>query len=174
MMAEIRSEHLSNRSVELYYYTNLLSLSLYLPLPVKRFVSQFLNPKTVSRTPWTGISPSQGRYLTQTQKQCGVIHALSEIRTHDPSVPASEEYSCLRLRGHCDRLVACSVLHYMSVNATCIISTYEPAKYDTILCLLSLLVAQLNLSEQIPKQWTETSLLTNPINIYLYYFYFFC
>jgi hypothetical protein len=31
---------------------------------VKRFVSlQFLNPKTVGRTPWTGISPSQGRYL---------------------------------------------------------------------------------------------------------------
>jgi hypothetical protein len=31
---------------------------------VKRSVSlQFLNPKRVGRTPWTGISPSEGRYL---------------------------------------------------------------------------------------------------------------
>jgi hypothetical protein len=32
------------------------------------------------------------------------IHALSEIRTHDPSVRASEDSSCPRPRGHCDRL----------------------------------------------------------------------
>jgi hypothetical protein len=31
------------------------------------------------------------------------IHALSEIRTHDPSVRASEDSSCLRLSGHCNR-----------------------------------------------------------------------
>jgi hypothetical protein len=31
------------------------------------------------------------------------IHALSGIRTHDPSVRASENISCLRPRGHCDR-----------------------------------------------------------------------
>jgi hypothetical protein len=31
---------------------------------------------------------------------------LSGIRTHDPSVRASEDSSCLRLRGHCDRLVS--------------------------------------------------------------------
>jgi hypothetical protein len=30
-------------------------------------------------------------------------HALSGIRTHDPSVRASEDSSCLRQRGHCDR-----------------------------------------------------------------------
>jgi hypothetical protein len=30
-------------------------------------------------------------------------HALSGIRTHDPSVPAKEDSSCLRPRGHCDR-----------------------------------------------------------------------
>jgi hypothetical protein len=29
------------------------------------------------------------------------IHALSAIRTHDPSVRASEDGSCLRPRGHC-------------------------------------------------------------------------
>jgi hypothetical protein len=31
------------------------------------------------------------------------IHALSGIQTHDPSVRASEDGSCLRPRGHCDR-----------------------------------------------------------------------
>jgi hypothetical protein len=31
------------------------------------------------------------------------IHALSGIRTHDPSVRASEDSSCLRPRGYCDR-----------------------------------------------------------------------
>jgi hypothetical protein len=31
------------------------------------------------------------------------IHAFSVIRTHDPSVQASEESSCLKPRGCCDR-----------------------------------------------------------------------
>jgi hypothetical protein len=31
------------------------------------------------------------------------IQASSGIRTHDPSVKASEDSSCLRPRGHCDR-----------------------------------------------------------------------
>jgi hypothetical protein len=30
------------------------------------------------------------------------IHALSGIRTHDPSVRGSEDNLCLRPRGHCD------------------------------------------------------------------------
>jgi hypothetical protein len=37
-----------------------------------------------------GISLRQGRYVTQTE-----IHALSGIRTHDPSVRAGEDISCL-------------------------------------------------------------------------------
>jgi hypothetical protein len=37
------------------------------------------------------------------------IHALSGIRTHDPSVPASEDSSCLRPRGHCNRQYGVSV-----------------------------------------------------------------
>jgi hypothetical protein len=32
------------------------------------------------------------------------MHAFSGIRTHDPSVQASEEGSCLRPRGLCGRL----------------------------------------------------------------------
>jgi hypothetical protein len=56
------------------------------------------------------ISPSQGRYLQTGQlKQNKRIyttnfHALSEIRTHNPSVRADEDGSCLRPHGHCDRL----------------------------------------------------------------------
>jgi hypothetical protein len=33
------------------------------------------------------------------------IHALSRIRTHEPSVRTSKDSSCLRPRGHCDRLI---------------------------------------------------------------------
>jgi hypothetical protein len=32
------------------------------------------------------------------------LHTLSGIRTHDPSVLASEDSSCLRPRGYSDRL----------------------------------------------------------------------
>jgi hypothetical protein len=54
------------------------------------------------------VSPSQGRYLYRGQHKHRTnaytnIHAFSGIRTHDPSVPASEDNSCLRPRGHCDR-----------------------------------------------------------------------
>jgi hypothetical protein len=50
-------------------WNNLLSLSPVAPTlehraSMKRFVSlEFLNPKTVGRTPWTAISTSQGLYL---------------------------------------------------------------------------------------------------------------
>jgi hypothetical protein len=56
-----------------------------------------------------GISPSQGCYLHTEEHKHRInahnidIHALSSIRTHDPSVRASEDSSCLRPRGHCDR-----------------------------------------------------------------------
>jgi hypothetical protein len=54
------------------------------------------------------ISPSQGRYLHTGQHKHRInahtdIHALSGIRTHDPSFRASEDSSCLKPRGHCDR-----------------------------------------------------------------------
>jgi hypothetical protein len=51
-----------------------------------------------------GISPSQGLYLqTELTHNSTDIHALSGIRTHDPNVPANEDVSCLRPRGHCNR-----------------------------------------------------------------------
>jgi hypothetical protein len=72
---------------------------------VRRFVSlQFLNIRQSVRLLRWGISPSQGRYLHRTTQTQTNIHALSGIRTHGAGVRASEASSCLRPRGHCDRL----------------------------------------------------------------------
>jgi hypothetical protein len=62
------------------------------------------------------LSPSQGRYLHTGQHKHRInaltdIHALSGVRTHDPSVLASEDSSCLRPRGHRDRLIQYTTLH---------------------------------------------------------------
>jgi hypothetical protein len=69
------------------------------------------------------ISPSQGRYLNagkhKQNKRIHIpnIHALSGIRTHDPSVQASEDSSCLRPRGYTDRHVLFLPRHiYMKIN----------------------------------------------------------
>jgi hypothetical protein len=53
------------------------------------------------------IGPMQGLYLhrtTQHRKTRTYIHASSGIRSHDPSVRAAEDSTCLRARGHWDRL----------------------------------------------------------------------
>jgi hypothetical protein len=56
-----------------------------------------------------GISRSQGLYLHTEQHKHRInaqnidIHALSGIRTYDPSVRAIEDGSCLRRHGQCDR-----------------------------------------------------------------------
>jgi hypothetical protein len=63
---------------------------------------------TVCRTPCTGdqpvVRPLPTHGATQTQNKDTDIPASSEIQTHDPSVRASEDSSCLRPRDHCDRL----------------------------------------------------------------------
>jgi hypothetical protein len=70
---------------------------------------QFLHPIHIGRTPWTKISPSQGIYLHAEQHKHRInayntdIHALSGIRTHDSRDRASENFPCLRKRGHFDR-----------------------------------------------------------------------
>jgi hypothetical protein len=63
-----------------------------------------LRINTVGRTPWTGDQPVARQLPTHrtTQTQAN-IHALSGIRTHDPSVYTSEDISYLRSRDSCDR-----------------------------------------------------------------------
>jgi hypothetical protein len=54
-----------------------------------------------------GISRSQGFYLHTEQHNHRINahrHLSSGIRSHDPSVRADEDGSCLSPRGHCDRL----------------------------------------------------------------------
>jgi hypothetical protein len=63
---------------------------------------------TVDSTLWTEdqpvARPLPTHRTTQTQYKHTDIHALSGIRNHDPSVLAGGDSSCLRPRGHCDRL----------------------------------------------------------------------
>jgi hypothetical protein len=82
----------------------------------------FVGPWSLFSVPWSytqsvgplgrGISPSQGIYLYIEQHKHRInahnmdINAFSGIRTHGPSVRASEDSSCLRKRGHCDRLLS--------------------------------------------------------------------
>jgi hypothetical protein len=87
----------------------LIYLSIYLWLYSPLLGLQFLYSYTQSvGLLGRGISPSQGRYIHTEQHKHRInahntdIHALSGIRTHNPSVRASEDSSCLRPRSHCD------------------------------------------------------------------------
>jgi hypothetical protein len=77
-----------------------VSLWLYSPLlDLGRFFN-FLILYTVGRTPWSRdqsvTCPLLTHRTTQTQKKTHTdIHALSGIRTQDPSVRASKDSSCL-------------------------------------------------------------------------------
>jgi hypothetical protein len=78
-------------------------------LDIGRFFS-FLILYTVGRTPWTGdqliARPLHTHRTTQTK------NTLSGIRTHDLSVRASEDSSCLSPRGHWDRRTyPCTMQH---------------------------------------------------------------
>jgi hypothetical protein len=81
------------------------TLSIVILLGLGLFFS-FLILYTIGRTPWTGDQPvarplpTHRTTQTQTHKD---IHVLSGIRTHDPSIRANEDSSCLRPRGHRDR-----------------------------------------------------------------------
>jgi hypothetical protein len=68
------------------------------------------------------ISPSQGRYLHKRQHKHRInahtdIYDLSGIRTHNPSVRASEDSSCFRPRGQCDQ-------HYLVLSMFISIKIY--------------------------------------------------
>jgi hypothetical protein len=94
---------------------------------VKRFVSlQFLNSKTVGRNPWTGDQPVARPLPTQdnANRINANIHALNGIRTHDPSVRASEDSSCLRPRSHCDRHMFISMSIKFTIEILFVIPIY--------------------------------------------------
>jgi hypothetical protein len=97
---------LSEKRVSTYGCTVLVDLG--------RFFS-FLILYTVGRTPSTGdqpvARPLPTHRTTQTQNKRTHTHTHTHthtrtsggIRTHDPSVRAGEDSSCLRMLGHCDR-----------------------------------------------------------------------
>jgi hypothetical protein len=81
------------KDVSIFYLS--MALQLFFGGGLGRFFN-FLILYTFVRTPW------QGRYLHTGQQKQRInarnpdIHVLSGIRTHDPSVRASEDSSCLR------------------------------------------------------------------------------
>jgi hypothetical protein len=75
------------------------------------------------------ISSSQGLYLNRGQHKHTInactpnIHALSGIRTHDHSIRASEDSSCLRQRGYRDRHATCPA-HIILLDLIVLIIVY--------------------------------------------------
>jgi hypothetical protein len=85
------------------------------PWPLIQFRNHFY---TDGRTPWTSDQPVARPLPKHTTKQTQNkrihtpnIHASSRNRAHDPSGRASEDSSCLRPRGYCDRLHI--ILHFL-------------------------------------------------------------
>jgi hypothetical protein len=63
----------------------------------------FLILHTVGRTPSTGDQPVARPLSIHRTTHNTDIHASGGIQTHDPSVRAGKDSSCLRPGGHCDR-----------------------------------------------------------------------
>jgi hypothetical protein len=88
------------------FYTSLVSLPAYSgSRPLIQFRNHFSQSVGLRGRV---ISPSHGRYIHTGQHKHKInahrgIH-LSGIRTHDPSIQASEDSSCLRPCGYCERL----------------------------------------------------------------------
>jgi hypothetical protein len=107
---------------------------------------QFLNLfYTDDRTPWTSDQPV---YLHTRQFKHRInahtdIHALSGIRTQDPSVRDSEDSSCFRPRGHCDRLFMSCKLYYLyktySANYACAVKDVVQAHDKDLIDLCAIL-----------------------------------
>jgi hypothetical protein len=87
---------------------------LFQPIQGPGLLFSSVSFSTDGRTPWTSVQlvarPLPKHRTTQTQNKLintQNIHALSEIRTHSPSVRASEYSSFLRPYGYCDRHKIC-------------------------------------------------------------------
>jgi hypothetical protein len=83
---------------EIFFYTMALSAHSG-PKPLIQFPNHF--SQTVRLLPWTSDQPV-ARPLPAHRINAD-IDSLSWIRTHDPTVRASEGSSCLKLRGYYDR-----------------------------------------------------------------------
>jgi hypothetical protein len=87
----------------LHYKRFTLIGSSYTLIRVSKFLLFFLIISQTVGLLGRVIGPSQGRYLNIEKRiHTPNIHALSGVRTHDPSVRASQDSSCLRPRGYCD------------------------------------------------------------------------
>jgi hypothetical protein len=115
------------------------------PWPFRRFPNLF---NTVGRTPWWVISPSQGRYLHTGQHKYKInahtnIHASSGFRIHNPSIRVGEGSSCLRPRGHCDRLSGLSLLQIVIYFVRCpsfLFPVFNPFIDPKLFCSFSMLL----------------------------------
>jgi hypothetical protein len=94
-------------TTEIYIVTR-VACGLYSPLlgPGLLFCFIIFLTPTVGLLGWMIRSP-EGRYLLTGHHTHRInlhrdLHDLSKIISHDPSVRASEDSSCLRPRGHCD------------------------------------------------------------------------
>jgi hypothetical protein len=117
-----------------YYYYYYCSTALFWALaPLFSFL--IIRVYTVGSVRLLGrkIRPSQGLCLHTEQHKHRInahninIHALSGIGTHDSSVRASEDSSCLRPRGHCD-LQSWSIRSGNSCGFTC----FQPPEYEQV------------------------------------------
>jgi hypothetical protein len=92
---------------------SLIYLWLYSPLlDLGRFFSfliLYIDGRTVGTRDQPVAKPLPAH--TNTEYTHADIHALSGIRTNDPSFRASEDGSCLRPRGHCVGLMTVSATH---------------------------------------------------------------
>jgi hypothetical protein len=98
--------------IHLWLYRTLLGPDLFFS-----FVIFFC---TDGRTPWMGISPSQGCYLQTEQHK----HRINAHR--HPCIRASEDSSCLRPRGHHDRAA-----HSTRTSKNCWTLCYIENKFGT-------------------------------------------
>jgi hypothetical protein len=120
--------------------------SLCGPWPLFQFPDLF----TIGRTPWTSDQhvprPLPKHRTTQTQNKCTQYctdtHALSGIRTHDPSVRASEDSSRPRPRGHSDRQLKASASQQIYRHGVTACITTHTLMIANLYCYFSFRLAQ--------------------------------
>jgi hypothetical protein len=104
------------------YVTHSLCMAVEPFGPWPLFPFSFLMLYTVGKTPSMGdqpvarLIPTHKTTQTENKRTQTDIHALSRIRTHDPSVQASQDISCLRPCGHCDGHFTSHIRLYRKVS----------------------------------------------------------